>query len=354
VEAALPDAEPSLLARARAGDAEAFASLVAPYRRALHVHCYRMLGSLQDAEDLLQESLLRAWRGLEHFEGRASVRGWLYRIATNACLDALKARKRRLLPDAYAPPGDPTAPPAPAVDDVPWLEPYPDRLLGAADDDPAERYEAREAIALAFISAMQFLSARERAVVILRDALGFSARETANLLDTSLASVNSALGRARARLAGQDGADVRPPVVADEAAVVTRYVEAWEAADVDRLVALLRGDARMTMPPTPSWYLGRDAVGAFFATFLASELGTGSRLLPTRANGQPALAVYGRAGDDGLHQPLGIKVLTLDDRGRIAAIHGFTDPELLRLFGLRPRPDFDAAMVDAFAGPDIA
>jgi RNA polymerase sigma-70 factor (ECF subfamily) len=328
--------ERRLLARARSGDRDAFGLLVAPYRRALHVHCYRMLGSLQEAEDLLQESLLRAWRGLGGFEARASVRGWLYRIATNACLDALKARKRRLLPDAYAAPDEPTAPPAPAVYDVPWIEPSPDELLPAPNGDPAQLYEAREAIALTFISALQFLSPRERAVLILRDALGYSARETAAVLESSLASVNSALARARASLARHPGGNLPAAVAPDEAAVVARYVEAWEAADVEGLVALLRDDARMTMPPTPSWYDGRAAVGAFFATFLESELGHGSRVLPMRANGQPALAVHARVGDDGLSHPIGIKVLGLRADGKIGAIFGFTDPALFPLFGLVP------------------
>jgi RNA polymerase sigma-70 factor (TIGR02960 family) len=347
MEAAFPVAEAELLARARSGDADAFGLLVAPYRRALHVHCYRMVGSLQEAEDLLQESLLRAWRGLEGFEGRASVRGWLYRIATNACLDALKARRRRLLPDAYGPPDEPTAPPAPGLYDVPWVEPYPGELLASPDGDPAQLYEAREWIALTLITALQFLSARERAVLILRDALGFSARETAAMLETTVAAANSALARARANLSRYAGpADGTAPAP-EEAAAIARYVTAWDAADVDALVALLREDARMTMPPTPSWYLGRVAVGAFFATFLASEVGRGSRLLATRANGQPALAVYG-AGD-GVHQPLGLKVLTLDTTGKIAAITGFTDPPLLARCGLAPRP-----LPDAVAGPDLS
>jgi RNA polymerase sigma-70 factor, ECF subfamily len=340
----LPESdEGGLVTQARGGDRDAFAALVAPHRRALHMHCYRILGSLQEAEDLLQESLLRAWLALEQFEHRSSVRAWLYRIATNACLDALKRRKRRVLPDRYVPPDDPTAAPAPPVDDVAWIEPYPDHLLPSEDRDPAQRYEAREAIRLAFIAAIQFLSARERAVLILRDALGFSARETAAILDTSLASVNSALARARAAL-GRDGviAEVRAgvPDPNGEAALVSRYMRAWDAADVDALVAVLREDARMTMPPTPSWYAGRAAIGAFFATFLASELGVGSRLISTRANRQPAFAVYGRASRD-VYEPVGIQVLTLDEAGRITGITGFTDEALFPFFDLSPVPDFD-------------
>ena len=305
-----------------------------------------MLGSIHEAEDLVQEALLRAWLALEKFEHRSSLRAWLYRIATNACLDALKRRRRRLLPDAYAPPDDAIAAPAAAVDDVPWIEPYPDHLLPAEVNDPAQRYEAREAMQLAFITAIQFLSARERAVLILRDALGFSARETAAILDSSLASVNSALGRARAALAHDErfaAARAAAAVPSKEAAVVSRYIRAWEAADVDALVALLRDDARMTMPPTPSWYAGREAVGAFFATFLASELGAGSRTMPTRANRQPALAVLARITPDA-YEPIGIKVLTVDEAGQITAITGFTDTSLFRFFELAPVRDSGDAL----------
>jgi RNA polymerase sigma-70 factor, ECF subfamily len=346
-QATLPAAdEHSLLARARAGDRDAFGDLVAPHRRAIHIHCYRMLGSLHDAEDLLQESLLRAWRRLDRFEGRSSLRAWLYRIATNACLDALKGRRRRLLPDAYTPSDDSTATPAAAVYDVPWVDPYPDRLLASEDDDPAQRYEVREAIQLSFIAAIQFLSARQRAVLILRDALGFSARETAAILETSPASVNSALGRARAALESRPGLRLGPveaELVSDEAALLAGYMRAWEAADVDGLVALLREDVRMTMPPTPSWYLGREAIAAFFSVFLASELGAGSRLLPTRANTQPAFAVYSPGPAGSPYRSVGVKVLTLE-AGKIAAITGFTDPELFPIFGLSPVHEFrDAA-----------
>jgi RNA polymerase sigma-70 factor (ECF subfamily) len=315
-------AERALIAKAAAGDRAAFAELVEPYRRGLHVHCYRMLGSLHDAEDLLQETLLRAWRALGRLEERSSFRGWLYRIATNACLDALKRRRRRLLPDSYAAPADPAGAAAPAVEEPLWLEPYPDALL---DGDPLARLEGREGIELAFLVAVQRLSPGQRAALILRDVLGFSARETADILGTSVASVNSVLHRARAAAGAGNG---RRAPAGDEAALVARYVEAWEAADVDGLVALLREDARMTMPPTPSWYLGRDAIGAFLADFFGREQ---TDLAPTRANRQPALAVYTRSG------PLAVKVLTLDG-GAIAAITGFTDPSLFPYFRLSPRP----------------
>jgi RNA polymerase sigma-70 factor (ECF subfamily) len=303
------------------GNDDAFAALVAPHRDGLRLHCYRMLGSLQDAEDLLQETLLRAWRALDRFEQRSSLRGWLYRIATNACLDTLKQRRRRLLPDAAWPPDDPKAAPRPPSD-LPWLEPYPDALLEAqARADPARSYETHEAIELAFIAAVQRLSPRQRAVVLLRDALGFSARETAEMLGTSLGSVNSALHRARTVL---ESGHAIGAASGDDAALVARYVRAWEATDVEAIVALLREDARMTMPPTPSWYLGRDAIGRFLAGFFA---GTESSVEPTGANRQPALVVYAGA------EPLAIKVLTIRDE-RIAAITGFTEPRLLASFGL--------------------
>ena len=328
----LGSAERALVARARAGEADAFSLLVAPYRRGVHVHCYRMLGSLHEAEDLLQESLLRAWRALDCFEERSSFRGWLYRIATNACLDTLKRRRRRVLPDALAPPADPYAVPEPAAVEVLWLEPYPDVLL---DADPERRYEARETIELTFITAIQCLSPRQRAVLILRDGLGFSARETAAILDGSLASVNGALRRARAAIEGfESPRSPRGELAEEESALVARYVRAWEAADVDALIALLRVDARMTMPPTPSWYSGRVAIAGFLEGFFAGEVGTDTRLVPTRANRQPALAVYSRVAGD-VYRPLAVKVLTIED-GTISAITGFTDPTLFPLFGLAP------------------
>lgn len=333
--------EQALVARACAGDRDAFAALVGPYQRGVHVHCYRMLGSLQEAEDLLQETLLRAWQALGGFEGRASFRGWLYRIATNACLDALKRRRRRVLPDLHAAPADPTVSPEPAAEEVPWLEPYPDRLLDEhGEADPERRYLTREAIELTFVTAIQRLSPRQRAALILRDALGFSARETAAMLEASLASVNGALHRARAAV---DGHARRPVLAAEESELVARYVRAWEDADIDGLVALLCEDARMTMPPTPSWYLGRDAIATFLAGFFAGEAGADTRLVPTAANRQSALAVYSRL-PDGVYEPLAVKVLTIDG-GLVSAVTGFTDPALL--------PFFDLAPVAHFGGSDF-
>jgi RNA polymerase sigma-70 factor (ECF subfamily) len=326
----------AVVARARAGDGDAFALLVGPYRQGVHLHCYRMLGSLQDAEDLLQETLLRAWRALDGFEERSSFRGWLYRIATNACLDALKRRHRRLLPDALSPPADPAAAAAPAADAA-WLEPYPDVLLNAHEAaDPERRYETRETIELAFITAIHCLSPRQRSVLLLRDALGFSARETAAMLDASVASVNSALHRARTVVDARDPAN-RDMTVADrESTLVASYVRAWEAADVDALVALLCEDARVTMPPTPSWYLGREAIARFLTGFFAGEDGSDTQLVRTAANRQPALAVFARRPGD-VYRPLALKVLTVEG-GAIAAITGFADPRLFPLFGLDREP----------------
>lgn len=335
--AAARSSEDALLARASAGDEEAFRLLTAPYVRGLHVHCYRMLGSLHDADDLRQETLLRAWRRLDSFEGRSSFRSWLYKIATNACLDALEQRSRRLLPDMYAPPDDPTAPPAPPEEEGMWVEPYPDTLLDASGD-PAGLYDARESIELAFVAAMQYLSPLQRAVLILRDVLDFSARETAAILEASVASVNSALQRARATLERRLPPEARSkedagPLASNEASLLARFVRAWDEADVDALVALLREDAILTMPPTPSWYAGRKAIAAFFSTVFAGELGGRLRLAPTRANGQPAFAVYRRDAQGEVHRAFALKVLTLRG-GEITAITGFGDPALFRLFGL--------------------
>jgi RNA polymerase sigma-70 factor (ECF subfamily) len=248
-----------------------------------------------------------------------------------------------LLPDVSLPPDDPAAAPAPAVDEALWLEPYPDVLLdGHAEADPERSYEAREAIELAFVTAIQRLSPLQRAVLVLRDALGFSARETASMLEASPAAVNSALHRARTAIAASGGArNGRRAPAGEEAALVARYVRAWEAADVDALVALLTEDARMTMPPTPSWYLGRDAIGIFLSSFFAGEVGADTRLVPTGANRQPALAVYTRLPGDA-YRPLAVKVLTLEGSA-IAAITGFTDPTLFPFFGLPPEADLTSA-----------
>jgi RNA polymerase sigma-70 factor (ECF subfamily) len=298
-----------------------FRALVEPHLKALHVHCYRMLGSLQEAEDMVQETLFRAWRRQDTFANRSSFRAWLYGIATNACLDALRRRRPRALPSQVVPPDDPTSLPEPPRTDIAWLEPYPDGLLEA---DPADHLDLRESVRLAFVAAVQQLPARQRAVLLLRDVLGWSAAEVAELLESSVASVNSALQRARARVAAV------PPFerLSDEAErrIVERYIAAWDAADVDGLAALLKEDVEMTMPPTPSWYQGRDAVIAFFTAHFDRFPAGRLRLSPTRANAAPALAVYD--GDI----PFALKLLEIDRAG-IRAINGFTDPSLFIFVG---------------------
>src|SRR5262245_44504036 len=257
--------ERHLLEAARAGDGDAYGQLVGPYRGELHAHCYRMLGSTPDAEDALQEALLRAWRGLSGFEGRSSFRSWLYKIATNACLKVIERRPKRVLPIDYSPAADPhDGPGEPAAESV-WLEPYPDEWIGLEDGPlgPDARYEQRESVELAFVAAVQHLPARQRAVLILRDVLGFSAREAAEALETTPVSVDSALQRAHKtvsqRLPSQSQqATLRSLGDTALREVVDRYVSAWERSDVDALVAMLTEDARMTMPPLPTWYAGRE------------------------------------------------------------------------------------------------
>jgi RNA polymerase sigma-70 factor (TIGR02960 family) len=323
-----------LIARARAGDGEAFRALTEPYRRELLVHCYRMLGSFQDAEDTLQDTLLAAWRGLGGFEGRASLRGWLYRIATNRCLNARRSASRRPATAWDIPEVEPPEPTR--LGEVVWLQPFPDALLEGAVDappGPEARYEQTEAVSLAFVAALQLLPPRQLAVLVLRDVLGFQAREVAGMLDSTVESVNSALKRARASLrrhrpptAGREPAPAAAPA---EAAVVARFVRAWEAADLDALVALLTDDVLVSMPPMPLEYQGRDAV----ARFCASIFGSGRRfdLVPTRANGQPAFGAYLRA-PTGIRHGVGLYVLALSG-DRIGAMTRF-DNGVLPWFGL--------------------
>lgn len=297
-----------LVSRARAGDDEAFRALTEPHRRELHVHCYRMLGSFQDAEDALQDTLLAAWRGFSAFEGRASIRVWLYRIATNRCLDVLRATSRRPAKEWDVPKVEPPEPTG--LGEVVWLEPYPDALLEGAFDEPLRpeaRYEQTESISLAFVTALQSLPPRQLAVLILRDVLGFHAREVADMLDSTLESVNSALKRARARVdRGRLQGAARDPDVED--ALVARFVRAYESADLDALVDLLTQDVFSSMPPMPFEYEGRHAV----AGLCASIFGSGRRfdLVPTRANHQPAFGAYLRA-PTGIRHGTGLLVLTL-------------------------------------------
>jgi RNA polymerase sigma-70 factor (ECF subfamily) len=307
------------LAAAAAGDEQAFVQLTAPLRRRLHVHCYRMLGSVHDADDALQETMLRAWRGIGRFEPRAELSSWLYRIATNVCLRMLEQRGREAAPvDAH-------------------LQPYPDVLLET--ETPEREVERRETVGLAFVAAMQLLSPRQRAALVLRDVLDWSAREAADALGVSVAAANSALQRARERVERErrEGtlARVHRPVDEQaEAALMRRFVEAWEAVDIERLTALLAGDALMTMPPDPMRAVGPQAIAGFFATVPMGGRLDLIRLLPARANGQPALAAYVQASQAEPFRAYGIMVFALGD-DRIVGITGFARyPELFPLFGL--------------------
>ena len=324
-----------LLAQAKGGDGEAFARLVDPYRRELQVHCYRVLGSVQDAEDALQDTLLSAWQGLAGFEGRATIRTWLYRVATSRCLDALRSARRR--PPVGPPPAGMSPPEPTRLGEVLWLEPYPDALLeGLADSAPGPeaRYETRESVSLAFITACQLLPPRQRAALILRDVLGFHASEAARILDTSEESVTSALKRARAALERQQPAErepAPPPHSAAEQDLVGRLTTAFEIADVPGIVALLTDDAWFTMPPLPLEYQGRD-LAAQFLTATAFRPGWTGRLIPTRANGQPAFGFYVRDPHTGGYYTVGLLVLTLSG-AQVCAMTRF-DADTLPRFGL--------------------
>jgi RNA polymerase sigma-70 factor (ECF subfamily) len=329
-----------LIDRARSGDAAAFEQLVGPYRHEMQVHCYRLLGSVADAEDALQETLAAAWRGLGAFEGRAAVRTWLYRIATSRCLNMLRAARRRpvaVMPLAFEPP-EPTR-----LGEVAWLEPYPDGLLADLPDTaagPEARYEAREAISLAFVTALQLLPPRQRAALILRDVLDFSAREVAGLLGSTEQSVTSALKRARATLARElPSADqpAPPPDSPAEQALLNGLIRAFEDADVDALVSLLADDVWVRMPPVPLEYQGRDVVGNFFAT-VAFRPGRRYRLIPVRANGQPAFGSYLRDPLSHVARAAGLFVITLTGY-RISAITRFDNAAFPRFALPRTLPD---------------
>jgi len=324
-----------LICRARAGDGDAFGELTEPYLRELQVHCYRMLGSFQDAEDALQNTLLTAWQSLAGFEGRASLRTWLYRIATHRCLDARRAASRRQA-RGWDVPG--VEPPEPSrLGEVVWLQPFPDAILQGAvagPPGPEARYEQTEAISLAFVTALQVLPPRQLAVLILRDVLGFQASEVAGMLDSSLESVNSALKRARASLQRrwpQDAGHEPPPASGSpsEDAIVAKFVRAWESANIDALVTLLTDDVFISMPPMPFGYEGREVVARFCASLF--DAGRRFDLIPTRANGQPAFGAYLRA-PGGIRHGTGLYVLTLAG-DRICAMTRF-DNTVLSWFGL--------------------
>jgi RNA polymerase sigma-70 factor, ECF subfamily len=320
--------ERELLAAARGGDEDAFRRLLENHRGELHAHCYRMLGSVHDAEDALQDASLRAWRGLPRFEGRSSLRSWLYRIATNACLNAIARRPKRVLPLDYGPPDDPHArPPGRPLAETVWIEPYPDATIGVDDGlaSPEASFEQRESVELAFTAAVQHLPATQRAVLILREVLGFSAREVAETLETTTASVNSALQRARKAI------DERLPEESQQQTlralgdrrvreIVDGYMDAMSRGDVGRVVSLLAEDAAWSMPPLASWYRGADIEGFLRVGPLSGEWRW--RHLPAHVNGQAAIASYAWVPASGAYQPFALDVLTL--RGdRIAEITSF-------------------------------
>ena len=329
-----------LLIKAQAGDGEAFRELTEPYRRELQVHCYRMLGSFQDAEDVLQDTMLSAWRGLRTYEGRASIRTWLYRIATIRCLNALRSAQRRPAKEWDAIDIEPPEPTR--LGEVVWLEPYPDHLREGLVEiaGPEAHYEHTEAISLAFVTALQLLPPRQRAVLILREVLGYHANEVAEMLDSSVESVTSALKRARTRLqqrlSADDGDPPPGPGSPAEQALVEKFVLAFEAGDVNALVELLTADVNLSMPPVPLEYQGRDVVGRFHQTIFGR--GRLYRLVSTRANGQPAFAMYLPAPTGGICHGAGLLVLTLAG-DRISAMTRF-ESNALSWFGLpRSLPD---------------
>jgi RNA polymerase sigma-70 factor, ECF subfamily len=334
----------ALLDAARVGDEDAFRRLVEPHTADLHAHCYRMLASLYDADDALQETLLRAWRALPRFGGRGLLRPWLYRIATNVCLDMRAHRPRRLLGTERGPPAQPDDEPGAPLAESVFVEPYPDREIGLEDGyaAPEASYERREAVELAFIVALQYLSPRQRAVLILRTVLGFSASEVAEQLDTTVASVNSALQRARRAVAERlpersQQATLRSLGDASVRELVQRYLDAWERGDVEAVAALLADDARFAMPPYATWWRGRDVIAAFAAEPV-------HRYLPVQANAQPANAAYRWDPEMGRYVAEALEVLTLEGT-RVKEMVAFMTPDVFARFGL-------PATLDAAAGQD--
>jgi RNA polymerase sigma-70 factor (ECF subfamily) len=332
----MSDDDGGVLVAAQGGDEQAFEALVAPHRRELRAHCYRMLGSAEDADDLLQETLVRAWRGLPRFEGRSSLRTWLYRIATNACLNRLERRPPRTVPLDHGPPTAPGAPPGDLLDREMWLGPYPDRLLA---DDEAARPEAvaeqLESVELAFVTALMRLTPQARAVLILRSVLEYSAQETADALGTTVAAVNSALQRARATVRRDvPGPSQREAVAAlgDDKVrdLVGRYTQALQEADVDGMLALLHEDATWSMPPLPAWYQGHEAIASFLTDYAMT---TRWRHLTTHCNGQPAVGCYAWHEETGTYRAWVLDVLTLR-ADRIVAVTAFLDPNAVLLCGL--------------------
>jgi len=337
-ETQIDSREPELRA-ALGGDQGAFEGLTEPYRRELQVHCYRMLGTLVEAEDMVQETFLRAWKSRRTYAGRAPFRAWLYRIATNACLDELAQRPRRGVPMSYFAPADPDQPPDPPLLDPIWLEPYPDAILPMARTDPAARYDQHETVRLAFLVALQELPPRQRAILLLRDVLGWSAAEVASLLDSTVSSVTSALYRARSTLSAryrggdrpEQGVNLDDPI---ERRLLERYVEAWETADIDQLTLMLKQDATFPMPPAPAWYFGRTAIRAFISATILNGAARGRwKLLLTRANGLPAFGLYRKEEDRPVYTAFAIQVVTFES-GLVADATTFGFPQLFRRFEL--------------------
>lgn len=340
--------ERELLEAARRGNEQAFSRLIEPYRGELHAHCYRMLGSVHDAEDALQDASLRAWRGLPKFEGRSSLRSWLYTIATNTSLSQIEKRPKRVLPIDYGPAADPHQVPGEPVVESVWVEPYPDEQLGLGDGlaGPDAVYEMRESVELAFVAALQHLPANQRAVLILREVLGFSAQETADALDTTVASVNSALQRARAAVEERVPDQTQQTTLralGDEALgeIMDRYIEAWERNDVEAFVALLADEATFAMPPLATWYAGRDGI----RTWAAASSMSGDwrwRTVRTHSNGQPAIGFYAWDESAQAYLPFALNVLTFEG-ARVSNVTAFIarsieseDPEAYERFPEEP------------------
>ena len=334
--------EPAAITSLATADPSDISSLIEPYRREVHLHCYRLLGSLHDAEDLVQETMLRAWQHFDTFKGASSLRTWLYTIATNACLEALKKRPPRTLPVAAYSATDPLGPIAPALAEALWLEPFPDSWLAEAADNPEAHYTRHESVSLAFLTVLQLLPPRQRAILILSDVLDWHASEVAHLLEISVSAVNSALHRARVTLEKHYHPDEREmaQVSLTDAAtntLLSRYVQAWETDDVAGLVALLKEDATLSMPPFAAWYRGQEAIRAIFTSKLfGSVVQKKWRLYPTGANAQPAFALYRADEVQGFYRAFGIQVVTLDGSapaGHIAAVTIFNVPSLVTSFG---------------------